>query len=62
MKNGFLKVCAATSDVQVANPKYNTEKTLLMRVETHGKILGKRDSIIENEKTGYYNWKMEFIN
>lgn len=28
MKNGFLKVCAATSDVQVANPKYNTEKIL----------------------------------
>lgn len=26
MKNGFLKVCAATSDIKVANPKFNTEK------------------------------------
>lgn len=26
MRNGFLKVCAATSDIQVANPKFNTEK------------------------------------
>lgn len=28
MKHGFLKVCAATSDVQVANPKFNTEQIL----------------------------------
>ena len=28
MKHGFLKVCAATSDVKVANPKFNTEQIL----------------------------------
>ncbi|SES80639.1 NAD(+) synthase [[Clostridium] polysaccharolyticum] len=28
MKRGFLKVCAATPDVQVANPKFNTEQIL----------------------------------
>lgn len=28
MKNGFLKVCAATSDIQVANPRFNAKKIL----------------------------------
>ncbi len=28
MKHGFLKVCAATSDVQVANPKFNTDQII----------------------------------
>lgn len=28
MKNGFLKVCAATSDIQVANPKFNSQQIL----------------------------------
>lgn len=28
MKNGFIKVCSATSDIQVANPKFNAQKIL----------------------------------